>query len=124
MKINKQVELYDFTLEDIRCFNGTSGIYALIYDSEVIYVGQSINIGERLRTHRRTTVKQIVDKIIDEGGKSNRCKQIALYDFITNNKDDIQFVVLLETNELNKYEEHYIKLFLPKYNYKGVDVPY
>ena len=124
MKINKQVEMYDFTLDEIRSFNNTSGIYALIYDNEVIYVGQSKNIGDRLRTHRRTRVEQIVSKIIKEGGKMNRSKQVALYDFITNNKEDIQFIVLLETKELDRYEEHYIKLFQPKYNYKGVDVPF
>lgn len=124
MKVNKYVELYDFTLDEIRNFNDKSGIYALIYDNEVIYVGQSKNIGDRLRTHRRTKVEQIVNKIIKEGGKVNRSKQIALYDFINGNKEDIQFVVLLETKELNRYEEHYIKLFQPKYNYKGVDVPF
>lgn len=122
MKISRQVEMYDFTLEEIKKFKKKSGIYALIYDNEVIYVGQSVNLGDRLRTHRTTTPQQIVDKIIKEEGRSNRSKQLAMYAFLE--KHDIQFVVLLETTELDKYEEHYIKLFLPKFNYKGVDVPY
>lgn len=49
---------------------------------------------------------------------------MALYRFIDANKDDISFVVFKETEELDKWEEHYITLFKPRYNYKGVDVPY
>lgn len=124
MKINKQVELYDFTKEEANHFKNKSGVYALIYDNEVIYVGQSINLAKRLKAHMTTKPQTIVKKIIEENGKCNRCKSLAMYAFLDEHKDDIQFVVLLETDELNKYEEHYIKLFLPRYNYKGVDVPY
>jgi hypothetical protein len=49
---------------------------------------------------------------------------MALYRFIDANKDDLFFVVLAETDELDKWEEHYITLFKPKFNYKGVNVPY
>ena len=49
---------------------------------------------------------------------------MALYRFIDANKDDLFFVVLAETDELDKWEEHYITLFKPRFNYKGVNVPY
>lgn len=46
-----------------------------------------------------------------------------MYDFINKNRNEIKFSVL-ETEELDKEEEYYITLYKPKYNYKGVDVPY
>ena len=49
---------------------------------------------------------------------------MGLYSFLECNMDDVFFIVLKETEELNKWEEHYISLFKPRYNYKGVDVPY
>jgi hypothetical protein len=39
MKIEKTVELFDFTKEEFKRFNGKSGVYGLVYDNEVIYVG-------------------------------------------------------------------------------------
>ena len=48
----------------------------------------------------------------------------GLYYFIGEHIDELQFVVLKETTNRDKWEEHYISLFKPKFNYKGVDVPY
>ena len=32
-------------------YRGISGIYALIYNNEIIYIGQSVNIGSILTAH-------------------------------------------------------------------------
>lgn len=125
MKIEKTVELFDFTKEEFKRFNGKSGVYGLVYDNEVIYVGQSKKLNERLKAHSKEgKVEETIKLIIKEDGKCNRSKQLAMYNFIDKHREDMQFIVLIETDELNKYEEHYIKLFQPKYNYKGVDIPY
>lgn len=129
--MEKQTEIYDFSDDnDIALFNKVSGIYGLMYityeTEEIIYVGQSINIANRLRTHRaaKSQFQKAVDQYIQEEGRCNRSKQMALYRFIDANKDDLFFVVLAETDELDKWEEHYITLFKPRFNYKGVNVPY
>lgn len=125
MKIDKSVEMYELTPEDINLFKGKSGVYAFIYDNEVIYVGQSKNIKNRIQAHNRETAfDSTLKKIIQEEGSCNRCKALAMYDFFRKHREEINFIVLKETEELDRYEEHYIKLFLPKYNYKGVNVPY
>lgn len=127
--VTREVELFDFTLEEMRQFRNKSGIYAIIHNNQVLYVGQSKNLGERLQTHRReNALESTISKIIHEVEKSGKCgnysKTIAMYDYINKHRKEIQFAILLETAELNKWEQHYIELFLPKYNYKGVDVPY
>lgn len=129
--MEKQLEIYDFNDDDdINLFKKKSGIYGLIHmtyeTEEVIYVGQSINIANRLKNHREAKyqLQKAIDKYILEEGRCNRSKQMALYRFIDANKDDIFFVVLAETDELDKWEEHYITLFKPRFNYKGVNVPY
>lgn len=121
----KTIEMYEFVPEEIKLFQNKSGVYALIHNNEVIYVGQSKNLSQRLYTHHsKTALEQTIKKIAKEDGKCNRTKQVAMYDFIDKHRTDIYFVILKETNELDKYEKHYIELFKPKYNYKGVDVPY
>ena len=125
----RSVELYDFTLDEFKKYQGISGIYGLIYDNgkekEVIYIGQSVDIQQRLRKHRNENAFQnTLNEIIREDGKTNRCKALAMYYFIDTNRDNIKFAVFEETQELEKWEEYYIKLFKPKYNYIGIDVPY
>lgn len=129
--MEKELEIYDFNKDnDINLFKKKSGIYGLIHITygveEVIYIGQSVDIANRLKTHRNAKYQfqQTIDKYIKENGRSNRAKQMALYRFLDVNKEDIFFVVFKETEELNKWEEHYITLFKPRFNYKGVDVPF
>lgn len=126
-----QLEIYDFNDDnDINIFQKKAGIYGLMYitydTEEIIYVGQSINLASRLKTHRNATsqLKKAIDQYILEEGRCNRSKQMALYRFIEANKDDLFFVIFKETDELDKWEEHYITLFKPRFNYKGVNVPY
>ena len=79
-----------------------------------------------MKTHRNSKyqLEKAIDQYIKEKGLCNRSKQMALYRFLNVNKEDVFFVIFKETEELNKWEEHYITLFKPRYNYKGVDVPY
>ena len=39
MKINREIEMYEFIPEEIKKFKKKTGIYALIHDGEVFYVG-------------------------------------------------------------------------------------
>ena len=113
-----------FILEEIKKYDKKQGLYALRYNNEVIYVGKSTNLGNRLREHRKPSAfNSILQKIIKEEGKCNRCKELAMYAFINEHREQIEFDIF-ETTELEKWEEFYITKHKPKYNYKGVDVPY
>ena len=115
-----------FTIENIKEYKDKQGIYALILDEEVVYVGQSTNLYKRLRKHfnSESALKDVLKMIEKEKGRCNRTKQVALYKFINIYKQEMKFIILKETDELNKYEEQYITMYKPRFNYKGVDVPY
>lgn len=116
---------YRLDSRDVEIFEGKSGIYGIVYDQDIIYVGQSKNIARRLKEHRKENkLNDIISQIIREQWKCNRYKQLALYRFIENNRDDIFFVVLEQTENLDEREEYYISTIKPKFNYKGIDVPY
>ena len=118
------IEYYKLTLDNINKFSKVKGIYALIYRNTIIYIGQSKSIADRLKTHRAKKPQDIIKQIIKEEGKCNRCKSLAMYNFIQNNIEEMNFAVLQETDQLNYYEKYYITKFKPKYNYRGVDIPY
>lgn len=125
MKLHTINDRYPFTLEEMKKWKDKKGIYALMYKGFVIYVGQSINLGNRLKAHNApSALDTIVKKVIKEEGRCNHCKAIAMYGFIKEHREEIQFAILKETDELNKWEEIYINHWKPKYNYRGVDVPY
>lgn len=116
---------YSFVKEEFQKFDKKSGIYALMYHDEIIYVGQSVNIGRRLREHaNETAIQKTINEIYKSDGKKNLCKQLAKYIFIDRYREEIEFIILKETDELDKWEEYFISLYQPKYNYVGVDVPY
>lgn len=126
-----ELEMYDFNKdEDVNLFRDKSGIYGLIHQTygkeEVVYVGQSKNIARRLKEHRnaKRQLEKTIDAYIKETGKINRSKQMALYRFLECNKENVMFVVFKESDELDKWEKHYITLFQPRYNLAGVDIPY
>ena len=126
-----ELEMYELkNAKDRNLFKNKSGIYGLIHQGynkeEVIYVGQSKNLANRLGDHSRPTsqLEKVISAYVKENGRSNRAKQMGLYRFLECNIDDVFFVVLKETEDLNEWEEHYITLFKPAFNYKGVDVPY
>ena len=116
---------YKLEPKETKKFEGKSGIYGIVYDQDIIYVGQSKNIGRRLREHgKENKLNDVISQIIQEQWKCNRYKQLTLYRFIENNRDDIFFVVLEQTENLDEREEYYISTIKPRFNYKGIDVPY
>lgn len=119
---------HPFTLDGIRPFNNRKGVYAIGYKDEIFYVGQSKNLGDRLRHHRsENAFENTIRDIIRKDGQTHQCKALAMYHFINTNRKDIYFMILAEVEdllELDVYEEKYITELQPRYNYTGVDVPY
>lgn len=116
---------YIFTKPAIKPYNNISGVYALLYNDEIIYIGQSNNMGRRLKEHRQeNALEKTLEKIKKEQGRINRDKQVAMYKFINENRNNIYFTILAETADLNECEQGYITEYQPRFNYKGVDVPF
>lgn len=107
-------------------YRGISGIYALIYNNEIIYIGQSVNIGSRLTAHNSKNRYETTKKKMEKESGCNREKSLAMYDLIRQHRDDIGFQILKECpiELLNQEEEKYIIKYQPCFNYKGVDVSY
>lgn len=82
------------------------GVYMLIHRGEVVYVGQSKSLGERLRTHCRNRN----GKVRRSGLYGNRVKLGFSFDSIV-----IKGCMLGELDEL---EVSMIKKYKPKYNVK------
>ena len=127
--MEKQVEIFDVNCkEDKKLIPHTSGIYGFVYNNEIIYIGQAYDIRTRIGEHLNPNAfDTILKKLIKEEGNTNRSKQLAFYNFIREYKEQGLGVVILREcvkEELNKYEEKYITQFKPKFNYKGVIVPY
>lgn len=110
----------------------TSGIYGITYNDEIIYIGQAKNIEDRLEYHfnTNTAIRTILAEQIAEGFGTPydqyNYKTLSLYCFITANYNKIGFTILMECpiEELNYYEEYFIKEYKPRYNWGGVDVPF
>ena len=116
---------YAFTLKEMKPFGGVSGIYAIGYQDEIFYIGQSVDIKVRLQKHRREKAfDDTLKEILITDGRVNKCKALAMYNFINEHREDIYFIILEETTELNEREQYYIEKYRPRYNYKGIDVPY
>ena len=114
-----------------KIYKDKSGIYGLYYEEECFYIGQSKNLYSRLSSHNRpeTRLREIKNKIQREASSDrapNREKSIKMYEFIRDNSSLIKFKILKLSTEknLDKYEEEFISLYKPKYNYVGVDVDY
>ena len=99
------------------------GIYAILYNNEVIYVGQSINIRSRLDSHtNKARINEYAKR--DQHNKNTQLK-LEFYTLIQEHMDEIQFLYIpCDKKELNKYEEYYINKYKPKYNYVGVYTRY
>lgn len=99
-----------------------SGIYYLYYDNEIIYIGQSKDIYDRLCHHRNWNSSLKKAQQNRDGGHL-----VELYQFIGEHLDFIEFGIFRFTHSLeenNYWEEHFIKTYKPKYNYAGVDIAY
>ena len=99
------------------------GIYAILYNNEVIYVGQSINIRSRLDSHtNKARINEYIKR--DQHNKNTQLK-LEFYTLIQEHMDEIQFLYIpCDKKELDKYEEYYINKYKPKYNYIGVYTRY
>ena len=99
------------------------GIYAILYNNEVIYVGQSINIRSRLDSHtNKAKINEYAKR--DQHNKNTQLK-LEFYTLIQEHMDEIQFLYIpCDKKELDKYEEYYINKYKPKYNYVGVYTRY
>ena len=99
------------------------GIYAILYNNEVIYVGQSINIRSRLDSHtNKARINEYAKR--DQHNKNTQLK-LEFYTLIQEHMDEIQFLYIpCDKKELDKYEEYYINKYKPKYNYIGVYTRY
>lgn len=116
----KEENFYKLTWENAQDYKGKSGVYGLFFNKELIYIGQSKDFSKRLGKHSKKDA--IVESLIkQEEGLGNYKKAIAMYEFIDENRDNIFFYIL--SNDMNE-EKYYIKKYKPKYNYKGVDIPY
>ena len=91
------------------------GIYAILYNNEVIYVGQSINIRSRLDSHtNKARINEYAKR--DQHNKNTQLK-LEFYTLIQEHMDEIQFLYIpCDKKELDKYEEYYINKYKPKYN--------
>ena len=117
--------IYPFTPQYFQLFKKKPGIYGIVCQNQIIYVGQSHDLEHRLKAHWKKEAKNyVLKKIEEEKGKINRTKQLALYTFIDAYREQIYFTILEETTNLDEREEYYITQYLPTFNYKGVNVPY
>lgn len=116
--------------EDRKMFYHTPGIYALCFEKEIIYIGQSHEIGKRIASHMSKTklerTIQLQEKTKNSEHPVNYQYAIALYTFIQNNRENIKFCILKECpkNLLNSQEEKFIAKYQPKFNYAGVQKPF
>ena len=118
------VELHNFNdTKSYKQFEYITGVYALIYKGEVIYVGQSCNIRARLLSHH--AYKARLNWLRNQSTSEARQLSTSFYTFIKDNLLDIQFLAIsVEPLELNKTEEHYITKYKPRFNYAGVVIAY
>lgn len=125
-------KIIKYNNEETWRFAGKSGIYAIIYDTEIIYIGQSADVEERLEQHLNTNsaIRSLLaeQEVVGFGTPKDPYyyRTLSMYCFITAHYDHI-FIALLEecpTHLLNEWEEAYIKEFRPRFNYGGVDAPY
>ena len=101
---------------------GTSGIYALIHNNQVIYVGQSTNLRARIMAHLKAESRL---KDLFKTRKNHECATYKMqkerYEFIRDNYDDIYYLYIpAGATELNTLEEYYIAKYKPRFNYAGV----
>lgn len=122
--MERTLEIYKLNDKEDRSIYDGAGIYGLLYNKNIIYIGQSTNIHRRLTSHNAPGKVEYIKSLIEkEQGNCNRQKSLAMYSFIRENRDNIGFVILKKchVNDLDMYEKKYITMFKPMYNYAGVD---
>ena len=118
------MELQKYRFNDTkehRRYKEVSGIYALIFEDKVIYVGQSKNIRKRLSAHYYIESKMRQCTKERYPNEDSRLNMVAFCNFVKEHMEEIEFIVLpAEIKQLNELEEHYINKHKPRFNYAGV----
>ena len=103
-------------------YDNVSGIYALIHNNQVIYIGQSINVRRRLLAHHG--IENKIKRYENAKNESDKQKY-NFYIFLQEHIDEIDFIVLVaDRAQLNELEEQYITKYKPQYNWSGVKTKY
>lgn len=107
-------------------YRGVSGIYAFLFEDNVIYVGQSKNMRERLLKHH--SINGNINKVNKDRERypvDSQLNTLAFYNFLKEHIQEIEFIALpVEIDKLNEVEEHYINKYKPRFNYAGVVAEY
>lgn len=125
----KRLDLY-YNLSNLierGLFKQESGIYGLYFNNKCFYVGQSKDLQKRLREHSRWAHNlERLELNKEYRNPISYQKTKEMYEFIGKNYNQIKFKILTlcSFEELNHYEEMYISLYNPEYNYQGVNVEY
>ena len=114
------------TKENRLRYKNIRGIYFIIFENTIIYIGQASDINNRLRVHEKADWQMIEKQWNREkatGVYPDRSKSIKFYKFIKEYKDKIYFIAY-ETCNGNELEEYFIHKYQPKYNFAGIDTKY
>lgn len=84
----------------------SSGIYALLINNQIVYVGQSKNLAQRIAQHAYELEKR----------NPKEKKYQILKEVIHKYQQPISFQVLEQTDNLNERENYYIEKFTPILN--------
>lgn len=122
IQLHKQEELQSLD-------KNISGVYGLFYHGDLIYVGQSQNVRNRLKHHYSKTAITTLEKTMmkeDEKYHEGRRKQLEMYYFIQDNIEFIYWMIIVEceVKDLNQWEQKIIETLQPRYNQSGVTKPY
>lgn len=99
------------TDEQKQKYEGKSGIYSISYKGEIIYVGKSKDILNRILAH-------ITNSQVLEAKEFNRQFYCELRRLAKDGKEPVQFDILeyCDEQELNEKEGYYIRKHYPKLN--------
>ena len=76
------------------------GIYAIMYKDQIIYIGQSNDVEHRVQQHFK--IRQNIEKLYKNEKVLREC----------------------DLDDLNFYENYYIKMYKPVFNWEGVKCEY
>lgn len=85
-------------------FPKESGVYLFKVNDEVIYVGSSKNLYNRMTVHK-TAIRQ--------GGNHNGTSKQELYQFLQKNQFTVEFQL---TDDYRQLEQQFVEQYHPKYN--------
>lgn len=109
-------------LDRKQCPTKVTGVYALKYRGNIIYIGQSKDIRQRLNTHARAAYQ--LEKLEENKDRRDPLAyqiQKARYEFIRDNESRITFTYIPVPSELlDEVEQQEIQKYKPVFNYQGI----